>query len=168
MSAETKATAIRQLETAWNELNELLSGISASQMEEPGVTGDWSVKDLLGHMAFWAGKAAGDLAKATEGRASDIETPGSAETADVWNQREAAARKGRPLLDLQAELESAHRATTQALAGIPPEALDIEVQGWTVFVRLGGDTWMHYRNHAQEIRAWLQQPATAKETGNGG
>jgi len=162
MSAETKAAGLRQLEAAWAEISDVLSSILPEEMEAPGVVDSWSVKDLVGHMAFWTGKAADDLKKAAAGRAADIEGPGSAEIGDEWNKREADSRKGRSLADVRAELDSGFREAQEALQGISPETLDLEAAGWTVFVRFGADTFMHYREHAEQIRAWQRQLETTE------
>src|SRR5215216_2351164 len=44
---------LAQLEKAWEAIKESYAGLSDSQMTEPGVTGDWSVKDILAHVTTW-------------------------------------------------------------------------------------------------------------------
>src|SRR5688572_20829237 len=44
---------IARIETAWQELQEALAGLSDAELSRPGVGGDWSVKDVLAHIAFW-------------------------------------------------------------------------------------------------------------------
>jgi hypothetical protein len=50
----------------------------------------------------------------------------------------------------------------QALEAAPESALAIEVSGWTVGVRFAGDTYRHYREHAEQIVAWQQQLETTE------
>jgi Mycothiol maleylpyruvate isomerase N-terminal domain len=48
---------LRRLDKAWAALRESYVGLSDSQLTEPGVTGDWSVKDILAHVTTWEGEA---------------------------------------------------------------------------------------------------------------
>src|SRR6266508_4145478 len=48
---------LNKLDTAWAALKESYAGLSGSQLTEPGVTGDWSVKDILGHVTTWEEEA---------------------------------------------------------------------------------------------------------------
>ena len=75
MSDVDQASIETRLEEEWRSLEALVDSLSAEELQQPGVVEDWSVKDLLGHMAFWANKAAGDLALARRGRANEIEVP---------------------------------------------------------------------------------------------
>ena len=49
--------AVERVEASWAGLIDVIEGIPAEQMSEPGVSGDWSIKDLLGHIAYWEGRA---------------------------------------------------------------------------------------------------------------
>ena len=40
---------LKRLDAAWAELNASYAGLSDSHLTEPGVLGDWSVKDILAH-----------------------------------------------------------------------------------------------------------------------
>jgi uncharacterized protein (TIGR03083 family) len=42
-----------QLEDARERLLQSFAGLSDEQMQEPGVCGDWSVRDILAHIAAW-------------------------------------------------------------------------------------------------------------------
>ena len=41
------------LEASWQELKDATLGLSEAQMLIPGVTGNWSVKDILAHVNWW-------------------------------------------------------------------------------------------------------------------
>jgi uncharacterized protein (TIGR03083 family) len=159
-----------RLEEQWQSLKALVDSLSAEELQEPGVVEGWSVKDLLGHMAFWANKAAGDLALARNGRADEIEVPfipnaegsGGENVTDDWNAREAAARKGKSLEDVRQEWEDSFHAAQSALTATPPEVLDREVQGWSMLVRFREDTYNHYKEHAEQIREWQRNLETTE------
>jgi hypothetical protein len=49
-----KAEVIDRLRTTRGELEELLAAMTSAQMQRPGVAGDWSVKDVLAHILWYA------------------------------------------------------------------------------------------------------------------
>lgn len=161
MSVE-KAAVLRQLDEAWQELRQVIGSLSDEEMLEPGVVEGWSVKDLLGHVAFWAEKAAIDLKTVAAGREGDVEVPDSEQAIDEWNAREAAARKDKSLTDLRQEWERSHAAARSALEAFPEEKLEVEAKGTPTYFRFGGDTFAHYKEHAAQIRAWQQELETTE------
>ena len=75
--ASAKADIERELLHAWQELASAVDSFSEAEMEQAGVIEGWSVKDLLGHIAFWADKAAADLQAVAGGKEDEVATPGS-------------------------------------------------------------------------------------------
>lgn len=157
-----KATVEAELQEAWDGIRRLVESPSEREMLEPGVVDQWSIKDLLGHMAFWAEKSARDLALVTEGRAGEVETPGSEEILNEWNKREAERRSNLPLAELRDEWLRSFEEAAAAFRAVPAEKLDIDVKGWTVAHRFAEDTYQHYNEHAEQIRAWQRQLETTE------
>jgi uncharacterized protein (TIGR03083 family) len=157
-----KAALERELREAWDEVVSVVNSLSQAELEEPGVVEEWSVKDLLGHMAFWAEKAAADLRSLAGGRPEAIETPGTDEALNQWNAREAAARKGKSLSELRREWEKSYEDALAELRQIEAGLLGTEVKGWAQLNRFLGDTTLHYREHAEQIRAWQRQLETTE------
>ena len=61
----------------------------------PGVVDEWCLKELLGHVNFWAEKAAHDVRCAGRRQARrDRDARRARRTVDEWNAREAAQRQG--------------------------------------------------------------------------
>ncbi len=161
MSAD-KAVIQEQLSKAWQEFGELVEGLSEREMLEPGVVEGWSVKDMLGHIAFWAQKAADDLKLVAEGRQDEMHQFTQMQEADEWNAREWQRRKDMPLAEIEAEWERSHEAARAVLESTPAEKLDLQVTGRRTDIRFAGDTFLHYREHAEQIRAWQQQLETTE------
>ena len=44
---------LKRLDTAWGAFKESYAGLSDAQLMKPGVTGDWSVRDILAHVSTW-------------------------------------------------------------------------------------------------------------------
>lgn len=140
--------AIDQLEGSWRGLTDALTGIPEERLGEAGAVGEWSVKDLMGHVAFWDDEA---LAAAERHLAG--EPPLATRDWQAINEREAAARTGRAAGEQRAEMERAHEAIIGLLRSRPP--LDPEAVG---LCGCGEDTTVqHYDEHAAEIRAWRER-----------
>jgi len=158
----TKADVERDLVEAWQALASAVDSFSDVELEQPGVVEDWSVKDLLGHIAFWTQEAARNLPLIATGKAEEVRRPASQGDVDEWNEREQRLRQGRPLYDVREEwLESFQRAM-QALAAFPSEKLQEEFEGRTVLELFAEDTYDHYREHRAQLVGWRQELATTE------
>jgi hypothetical protein len=51
--AREKERVLRDMDKAWRAFMDSVRGIPESLMSEPGVSGHWSVKDILAHVAAW-------------------------------------------------------------------------------------------------------------------
>ena len=157
-----KARLEGSLTDAWKELMATIEAVPAEEMETPGVIEEWSVKDLLGHLTFWAEKAASDLDLLAEGKPDEIETPGGEENVAIWNKRESEARKDMSLDEIKAGWLASHERAREALTRVSAEQLDTEVAGWAQWKRYAGDTYLHYREHTEQIRAWQRALETTE------
>ncbi len=159
---ESRAQMQQWLDEAWKEIVSLVDSLPADELERPGVVESWSIKDLLGHMAFWADKAARDLRLLADGRSDAIETPADEEETARWNARESARRRGQSLAEAKAEWRSSFDNAKKALATTSEDLLWREVKGWPQAVRFREDTYNHYGEHAEQIRAWQRQLETSE------
>jgi len=157
-----KADVLKSLDHSWNELRSAVESVSEDEMLAPGVTEQWSVKDLLGHIAFWANRAANTLTEVSAGRGDQVPGTESQAETDDWNAREAVARKDKTLAELRSEWERAHEAARAALEKFPEDKLDEPFKERTVVFSFGADTFAHYQEHAFQIKQWLRQTETTE------
>jgi hypothetical protein len=162
LSAATKGEVEREMLHAWEALASAVDSFSEAETEQPGAVDEWSVKDLLGHIAFWAEKAAADLHAVADGRPQDLEVPGSDAAVDEWNAREQAARAGKALSQVREEWLESFQQAMAALAAFPAERLEENVKGRTVLERFAGDTYEHYREHLAQLNDWRRQLETTE------
>jgi len=52
-----KEQALKKIEQAWAAFQDSYVGLTDEQMMEPGITGDWSVRDILAHVTWWEAEA---------------------------------------------------------------------------------------------------------------
>ncbi len=49
----SKVELLKDIQVEHARLDKMLSTLTAEEMIRPGVVGDWSVKDVLAHLAAW-------------------------------------------------------------------------------------------------------------------
>jgi len=153
----SKARVERRMNREWAALELALAGLTDEQMLEKGAVGEWSVKDLLGHMAFWAQQATKNTELVKAGRQDKIVRPADPGTTDRWNARERHARAHKPLDEVRRELEESHRRALAALADLPEEKLSLELDGGTFLELYAVDTYDHYREHIAQVLSWRKR-----------
>jgi len=153
---------MRQLEASWQELLDVVESLPETEMRAPGVVGDWSVKDLLGHIAFWSERAARNLNLIAAGRNDELTGPEDEQALNEWNAREAKAREDKSIADVREEWLRDFEAAREALAVFPEEKLDMPLRDNTVLFSFGADTFAHYKEHVQQIRDWVKQLETTE------
>ena len=62
-----KERLFQRIDSAWRALQDSFAGLSDEDLLKPGVTGHWSVRDLLSHVATWEEEALKALPIIVEG-----------------------------------------------------------------------------------------------------
>ena len=52
-----RSQLFKRLDTSWEALKASYAGLSDSELLEPGVTGAWSVRDIIAHVTWWEEEA---------------------------------------------------------------------------------------------------------------
>lgn len=140
--------AIERMDTSWRAFLATLDGIPEDRLEEPGAVGEWSVKDVLGHIAFWDAQAIEALRRRLAGEPDrDVDW-------QAMNDAAAAERAGRPLSAAWDELHQTHQRLQRAVENAVKHDPTMDA---TVCGCLKEDAYEHYDEHATEIRAWRQR-----------
>jgi hypothetical protein len=134
------------------------AGLSASELLEPGVTGDWSVRDILAHVTTWEEEALRFLPLIVAGG-----TPPRYSVTyggiDAFNARMTAAKRDLSLSAVLRLMDDTHRRLIALIEAAPEDQLT----GQTRFRRrLRLDTYGHYPKHAEAIRQWRAQPSAGQ------
>jgi uncharacterized damage-inducible protein DinB len=136
---------LERIEDAWRALFAALDGIPDDQFEDPGVIGDWSLKDLFGHLAFWDNHAVQEIERALAG------LPREDDEWQAMNEADHAARRGRSLSEERAAMHQAHAelvARLEDVAGLVAGPIDTAIRP---------DTYDHYAEHIPDIQRWRQR-----------
>lgn len=144
---------LAKLDAAWTEFQESYAGLSDEQLLQPGVTGEWSVRDAIAHVTWWEEEALRHLPAILDGG----RPPRYSETyggIDAFNAQMTERKRERSLADVRGHFAETHRRLVDYLRRVPPEQLG----GETRFRRrLRLDTYGHYPLHTREIRAWRER-----------
>ncbi len=157
-----KADVERELLGAWEALGSAVDSFSDMELEQPGVVDSWSIKDLLGHIAFWAQQAAENMQLIAAGRADEVQRPSDEKAMDEWNEREWRVRRERPVSDVREEWLDSFQGAMQALAALPSERLEEKVKGYTALKLFAEDTYEHYKEHLAHLTAWRRELETTE------
>ena len=132
---------------SWASFLDAFAGAPPAAMEYPGVTGVWSLKQLIGHVAFWDAWKAVDLSDKAAGK-SVAEVDWQAE-----NDRHGSKIATQPLDEVIAGLHRDHDAIVAQLWALDP----VDFQTATLANNVRASTTSHYDEHAAEIRAWRER-----------
>ncbi len=168
MTKEQLVEVLRAERARWEAL---LEEVGVERMTQPGVCGDWSVKDVLGHLAaylrFWGAQIRGATTGVlpTTRDLFDVET--LPEGAGTWSPEEQNAAIHALYADLPPQIilakwREAFDLLTESVAALPDE--DVTKPGrfpWAgerpLAEAMAGDTYQHAAAHAAEVRGWLDQ-----------
>ena len=141
---------LKKIEASWLALGEAYAGLTEAQLAQPGVTGDWSVLDILSHVSAWENEALTHLPHILEGQ----RPPKYADLyggIDAFNALKVQESRALSPADALAHFEDTHRRLLAYLHTAPEELLATETR-FRRRIRL--DTYRHYPIHTQAILEW--------------
>lgn len=150
-----KQQLLKQLDKAWAAIKESYAGLSDAQMTEPGVTGNWSVKDILAHVTTWEEEALKYLPLIIEGGRTprySVKYGGIS----AFNAQMTEQKRGLSLSDVLKQLDETHRRLNDYIHQAPEEQFTRDTRFRR---RLRLDTYSHYPKHARAIRQWRERSA---------
>jgi hypothetical protein len=144
---------LNKLDKVWAEFRQSYAGLSDAQLVEPGVAGDWSVKDILAHVTWWEEEALKYLPLiVAEVRPPRYSTKYGG--IDAFNALMTERKHDLGLADVLEQQEATHRRLIDYLHSVPEEQFTRETR---FRHRLRLDTYSHYREHAKAIREWRER-----------
>jgi hypothetical protein len=91
----TKQEIVETLESEWEALQAAIADLTEEQMTGAPVAGEWTLKDLLAHIAVWEARLVTALYKAERGVTPDLVESGP--QVDQLNAQLYREQKDRPL-----------------------------------------------------------------------
>jgi hypothetical protein len=148
-----KQQFIQKLESAWSAFESSYAGLPDSNLSQPGVVDDWSVKDILAHITTWEQEALKYLPVILAGsRPPRYSTQYGG--LDAFNALMTDRKRELPLAEVRRQLAETH---TQLVAYIQAAPEDQFEQPTPFRHRLRLETTSHYNLHARMILDWRER-----------
>ena len=143
--AGTKQQVVAAIDDAWRELRRTLSRLRTADMVVPGVVGDWTIKDLIGHITTWESELIDALTLHSNLPSRDI---------SQFNQDEAEAKSHFSTREVMAQMEETHRLLRDLLSQLPSSRFE---PGDGTRSVIDEASVLHYEEHAAQIRGWIRK-----------
>lgn len=158
---KSKSKILKRLQTERQRLEQRLSRLSDTDMLQPGVVGEWTIKDVLAHLADWEAHMLVWLEKARRGENLESPSPGLTWNQwDIFNQRVYEAHRDQPLDEVLRVFHSTHEEFMKMVENMPEEEMLEQsryaftgkgaIYGW-LGAYAAHDAW-----GKTEIRKWLK------------
>jgi hypothetical protein len=159
-----RAELVAQLNSEQQAWERLLGQIGEDRMEEPGVAGEWSTKDVVAHLTAWRRRTVGRLEAVAHGRPEPAhEWPAALRDDDEINAWFHERDRDKSVRQTLAESRGLFEQLVSAIAKLPEDSLDDPARfPWMQGAPLTGATLFgHFHDeHEADMRAWLsRQPA---------
>ena len=148
----SKNDLLREMDAGFAALLDAVDGLYEEQMTRVWY-GDWSARDILAHVAGWHREEIAMLERMARG---ERPVPESADYTDddAWNARFVAKWRAASAGEVLAELKATKEAYVAAASRLPEERFE---EGRTARRLVQQGCIEHYREHADEIRAWREK-----------
>ena len=123
-------------------LEKNILALSEAELVQPGAMGDWSVKDIMAHLAAWEHRLEQRVRGEPEAGA-EIGTP-------AYNEHVYRENRDQPLAKVQAEFQQSYARVLALAQGLSPAEVR---QWWQAF---GFNMHGHYRWARAQIRRWVK------------
>jgi hypothetical protein len=162
-----KNELINWLKEEYRQWEAFLDQISRERMDQPGVNGDWSMKDIVAHLSGWNRRLVDSLQAASRGEPEPPPPwPANLETEDEINAWIYESYHQRPLHEI---LEESHQIFQQLLAVVESLPDDVRIDEilenrayylvWADDKRFpAGELFDHFHDdHEPDVRLWLER-----------
>jgi hypothetical protein len=164
---ESQIAMLAEIRAEHARLLAVLARVPPGRMEEPGVIGDWSIKDVLAHLAMWYARAVTVIFQAERGEPKPVKPAAAPNPWGTLNAADIEAQKERPLDRIRVDFDGAHAQLLKRLdawkddGALFDRALHKSMQGQSLASYCFGNSAEHDAEHRLEIEAWLARSGAA-------
>jgi hypothetical protein len=161
-----KSELLDWLHEEYRQWEAFLDQIGPARMDQPGVNGDWSMKDIVAHLTGWHPRLIARIQAAQRGEPEPLPPwPAHLQTEDEINAWIYESNRGRSVREVLDESQRVFQQYLAVIEGLPDDVrIDPVHQGERVYllVWLGdkrfpaGEFFDHFHDdHEPDVRAWL-------------
>ncbi|HET9416499.1 MAG TPA: DinB family protein [Candidatus Limnocylindria bacterium] len=145
---------IHDLTVARDDLFAVLDRLDVASLTTPGLVGEWSARELIAHLGYWAGNAVETIHHVEDGRLDEIGA--GALPTDETNATVARVARETDLATVRKREAASVEVLLERLRRLDPGLLDVRLpDGQTLEAGVDEDAGAHYREHADGLRAAL-------------
>lgn len=152
----TRDELLTALKNARAEMENALAGLTEAQMTEPGVVGEWTVKDLLAHLTAWEVEVVTTMGHLQRGQRIKA-VAWTDEDVQRLNTQWHIDYKDRPLERVLADYRAVRPQTLRQVERLTEADLR-EPRPWlngdTLEKMIAIETFEHEAEHLPHLRAW--------------
>jgi hypothetical protein len=155
-----KTTLLARMRASQAELEELLAPVPQAWLTEPGVSGAWSIKDVLAHLCSWQERALEHFNAAARGIEPSVPMVGAQGEVDDLNARFYARNRSRSLDDVMSGFRETYTLLLVAVQEASEEDLGDPgrlawLEGRPLREVVAVNTFEHFDEHSGALRSWL-------------
>jgi len=154
--------ALRRMTTSRRDTLAFVARLPAEEMQRPRTIGDWSVKDVLGHLLACDEETAKRFALIARGRGDRIAWFESMAHADRFNARTVARLRRVGLRTVLGRLRRVRADLVRRFRRLPAASLHDPSHAYPVTEWLPAPGWSHERDHLDEVKAWWRRQKRAR------
>lgn len=155
-----KSELLHWLQTEYQQWEAFLEQIDPARMDQPGVAGAWSIKDIVAHLTGWQPRLIARIQAAQRGEPTPPPPwPAHLQTDDEINAWIYAANHERSVREVLDEAQQVFQQLIAVIEGLPD---DVRIDPAYHLVWLGdqrfpaGEFFDHFHDdHEPDVRAWL-------------
>jgi uncharacterized protein (TIGR03083 family) len=155
----TRDEILKALRASRAQVEAALTGLTDAQLIEPGVLGEWSVKDILSHLTAWEAEAVTVLAKVQRGRKPG-KIPGEPAEVDALNAKWYKENRTRPLDRVLADFRGARAQMLRQVESFTDQDLT-EPKPWfgkrALVELIESETFEHEAEHLPHLLEWRRK-----------
>jgi hypothetical protein len=168
-----KAELLNWLQEEYQNWQALLDQIGPARMEQPGVNGDWTMKDLVAHMAYWQPRLTTRILAAQRGEPQPPPPwPAHLQTEDEVNAWIYETHRDRPVREVLEDTKQIFQQFLTVIEGLPDDVrVDVIRHNDRTYYLLwlgetrfpAGEFFDHFHDdHEPDVRAWLARVEQAR------
>jgi hypothetical protein len=164
-----KSDLLHWLQAAYQRWEASLDRIGSSFLEQPGVNGEWSMKDMIAHLTGWNRWLVTRLLAAQRGDPDPAPPwPAHLQTEDEINAWIYASSRDRTLREVRDETRQVFEQLFAVINSLPADVRIERVEPAYYLIWIGDERFLaseffdHFHDdHEADVRAWLASVATA-------
>jgi hypothetical protein len=156
-----KSRLYESIKTGYVKLTEFLAELSLEEKMQPGVIGKWSVKDITAHISVHEQRMIRWMKERLQGKDPKSPQPYDmpAHALDQLNEQIYQENCNRSLDDILRDFDKIHIETLKLVETVTEKDIfDVScfrlLGGEPIWEAIAANTFWHYEEHTQDIRAW--------------